>query len=222
MISDEMIKNAACEANEAILNSISEDENYNHTFSRDFDRRIAAVGKSANSSRSRKILSIAAGIILVLAITGGMVLAISPEARAAVKLSWNRIVGDDGWPTYFCDDIADEDESVSYELTWVPNGYKLVSKDDKFCTIEYRDNDNILTFSYSNSSVDFVSSVKCESHEVEVCGVIGSIYTPVDNDFENSRKTLVFERNDALFILSADLSDDELINIAENIKIIEN
>lgn len=215
MISDNDLKIAAEKASTAILETLPEVE---HEFSPEHERQIAAIGRKA---RIKKVLSAAAVILLVIIAGGVGVLTFSPEARAELESTWNRIIGNDGWPSY----INVEEASASalmYRPTWLPEGYEVLSENADFGIIEYRNGLSAITYGCTSSSADFLSAVECTSHEVTVGGTTATVYVPVENEFYYSKKTLAFIKGGCLITITADLDEPELIKIAESVKLSDN
>lgn len=200
MISDNDLKIAAEKASTAILEALPEVE---HEFSPEHERQIAAIGRKA---RLKKVLSAAAVILLVIIAGGVGVLTFSPEARAELESTWNRLIGNDGWPSY----INGEEASASalmYRPTWLPDGYEKLNENADFGIIEYRNG---------------LSAIECTSHEVTVGGTTATVYVPVENEFNYTRKTLAFIKGGCLITIAADLDEPELIKIAESVKLSDN
>lgn len=215
MISDNDLKIAAEKASTAILAALPEAE---HEFSPEHERQIAAIGRKA---RLKKVLSAAAVILLVIIAGGVGVLTFSPEARAELESTWNRLIGNDGWPSY----INGEEASASalmYRPTWLPDGYEKLNENADFGIIEYRNGLSAITYGSTSSSADFLSAVECTSHEVTVGGTTATVYVPVENELYYSKKTLAFIKGGCLITITADLDEPELIKIAESVKISEN
>ena len=215
MISDNDLKIAAEKASTAILETLPEVE---HEFSPEHERQIAAIGRKA---RLKKVLSAAAVILLVIIAGGVGVLTFSPEARAELESTWNRLIGNDGWPSY----INGEEASASalmYRPTWLPDGYEVLSENADFGIIEYRNGLSAITYGCTSSSADFLSAVECTSHEVTVGGTTATVYVPVENEFNYTRKTLAFIKGGCLITITADLDEPELIKIAESVKLSDN
>lgn len=212
MISDNDLKIAAEKASTAILETLPEAE---HEFSPEHERQIAAIGQKA---RLKKVLSAAAVILLVIIAGGVGVLTFSPEARAELESTWNRLIGNDGWPTY----VNGEEASTSalvYRPTWLPDGYEKLNENADFGIIEYRKGLAAITYGCTSSSEDFLSAVECTSHKVTVGGTTATVYVPVENELYYSKKTLAFLKGGCLITITADLSEPELIKIAESVKI---
>lgn len=64
-----------------------------------------------------------------------------------------------------------------------------------------------------------LSAVECTSHEVTVGGTTATVYVPVENEFNYTRKTLAFIKGGCLITIAADLDEPELIKIAESVKL---
>ncbi len=212
MISDNDLKIAAEKASTAILAALPEVE---HEFSPEHERQIAAIGRKA---RLKKVLSTAAVILLIIIAGGIGVLTFSPEARAELESTWNRLIGDDGWPTYINGKKASA-PALMYRPTWLPEGYEVLSENADFGIIEYRNGLSAITYGCTSSSADFLSAVECTSHEVTVGGTTATVYVPVENEFNYTRKTLTFIKGGCLITIAADLDEPELIKIAESVKL---
>lgn len=179
MISDNDLKIAAEKASTAILEALPEAE---HEFSAEHERKIAAIGRKA---RLKKALSTAAVILLIIIAAGAGVLTFSPEARAGLESTWNRLIGNDGWPTY----INGEEVNASaliYCPTWLPDGYEKIDE-----------------------NADFGSTT-------------ATVYVPVENEYNYTKKTLAFIKGGCLITITADLSEPKLIKIAESVKLSDN
>lgn len=223
MISEERLRISAEEAALSVLESISRFEAGRHDFSLNFDLKISRLTGSAFKKIAKKTLRIAAIIAISLSVTCAGVIAVSPEARATVTSYWHKIIGDDGWPTYANDELKTDGKTADnrYCLSWVPDGYELLAEDEDMSTAEYGNGKEFISFSYTSESLDFLSAVECKSYNVCVNGASGTMYVPVENEYDYRVKTLIFEKSGVLFTVSADLSDSDLIKIAENIKMEE-
>lgn len=109
-----------------------------------------------------------------------------------------------------------------YRPTWLPDGYEKLNENADFGIIEYRNGTYAITYGCTSSSEDFLSTVECTSHEVTVGGTTATVYVPVENEFNYTRKTLAFIKGGCLITITADLDEPELIKIAESVKISEN
>ncbi len=214
MISDNDLKIAAEKASAAILEALPEVE---HEFSPEHERKIAAIGRKA---RLKKVLSTAAVILLVIIAGGVGVLTFSPEARAGLESTWNRLIGNDGWPSYINGET--NTSAIMYRPTWLPDGFEKLNENADFGIIEYRNGLAAITYGCTSSSEDFLSAVECTSHEVTVGGTTATVYVPVENELNYTKKTLAFIKGGCLITITADLSEPELIKIAESVKLSEN
>lgn len=216
MISDNRLREAAKKASDAILASLPDTE---HDFSTQYDGKISRIGRK---SRLKKTLATAAVVLLVVVIGGVGILTVSPEARAGLESSWCRLTGEDGWPTFINGKDTDNEAKLLYLPTWFPNGYSKISEDKDFATVVYSNDANSITYTCAKQSTDFLCPVECKMHEVTVGTAVGTVYVPVENEMGYIKKTLTFEKGGCLITITADLSEQELIRIAESVKIIDN
>lgn len=214
MISDDRLREAAEKASDAILASLSDTE---HDFSAHCDGKISRIGRS---SRLKKALSTAAIVLLVIAVGGVGVLTVSPEARAGLESSWCRLTGEDGWPTLINGKDTGENAKLLYLPTWLPDGYAKISEDNDFATVVYMNGTDTITYTCDIQSTDFLCPVECKSHEVTVGTATGTVYVPTENEMGYTKKTLTVEKGGCLITVTADLSEQKLIKIAESVKII--
>ena len=216
MISDDRLREAAGKASDAILASLPDTE---HDFPAHCDGKILRIGRK---SRIKKALSTAAVVLLVIALGGIGVLTFSPSARAGLESSWSRLTGDDGWSTFINGNDADKEAKLLYLPTWLPDGYAKTSVDEDFATIVYMNGNDAITYTCDTQSTDFLSAVECRSHELAVGTAVGTVYVPVENELGYTKTTLVLEKGGCLITITADLSEQELVKIAESVKITDN
>ena len=214
MISDNRLREAAEKASDAILASLTDTE---HDFRAQYDGNISHLGRK---SRLKKALSTAAIVLLAIVFGGIGVLAVSPEARAGLESSWCRLTGEDGWPTFINGKAADDEAKLLYLPTWLPDGYAKISEDNDFATIVYMNGTDTITYTCDTQSTDFLCPIECKSHEVTVGTATGTVYVPTENEMGYTKKTLTFEKGGCLITVTADLSEQELVKIAESVKII--
>ena len=86
-VSDEALRRAAAELAEARIAAQPSPEECGHEFSPAFQRAMEKLlQKGKRRAVWRRVASIAASLLLVLAIGGGIVLAVSPEAKAVSNI----------------------------------------------------------------------------------------------------------------------------------------
>lgn len=89
MISEEMLKKAAAEADQAIRDSLPAPADCKHEFSPSFQRKMRRTFRKANHPVIYKLPKYAACFVLVIALAGGTWLTVDVEARAAF-FAWVR------------------------------------------------------------------------------------------------------------------------------------
>ena len=89
MISEEMLKKAAAEADQAIRNSLPAPADCKHEFSPSFQRKMRRIFRKANHPVIYQLPKYAACFVLVVALAGGTWLTVDVEARAAF-FAWVR------------------------------------------------------------------------------------------------------------------------------------
>lgn len=118
----------------------------------------------------------------------------------------------------------EEGKSASLPLrpTWMPKGYDIISEEGEFGTIVYMNDTDTVTYTCSKQSEEFMCPVELNSHKVTVNGTAAQILVPVENKFGYVKKTLTMEKDGNFITITADLSEQELIKIAESVKISDN
>lgn len=104
----------------------------------------------------------------------------------------------------------------SLNVNYVPDGFKLVEKDtNKFGYIyEYRHNDKIFTVEKTMIDIQInFDTEKYGSEEIEISGIKAICYRPDDDIYG-----IIFNNGEYVFSISGNLSKDELVKIAQNIK----
>lgn len=164
--------------------------------------------------------SIAACILLGLFLTGTLVLAFSPEARAAV-LGWTRR-GSGYWYEYRFEGSQPHAESADYAPTWVPEGYQLTDFFDsgrmKVYFYETAQGQAFSILCHTNMQENEggigVSTEGCDEKEVTINGLPGILYRSHDEAVSSG---LIWS-DDALgnlFIINGFLSEEDMIRCAE-------
>ena len=124
MISNLLLRQATEEYHEEAMSAIPTENEIDHVFSDRFEENMKSVIKKNNHPQLKRVLRMAASFALVILLTGGSVMALSPTARAAV-MGW--LFGQDG-TTFSYTSMGEESESdvyYKYELPQIPEGYYL-------------------------------------------------------------------------------------------------
>lgn len=220
-MNEEELSRAAARAAELLNEALPKPEDCNHTFSPRFRRKMRYLLFRQNHPVLMRGLQSAAVLFLTITILFGSLLTVSTDAREFVS-GWVKTRIETIYHFYYEGDAAQAD-STEYVLGWIPDGYTLVE------TVEfpgqriynYADADKkwYLSFTYSVDSSDadiFLLNADCTQKEVTVNGIPATLYIPLNDD--NSPDIIWEDREKGvLFILTAHVSEDVLIKMAENI-----
>ena len=122
MISEEMIKNAATEADQAIRDSLPAPAKCEHKFSPLFQRKMCRSFRMVKHPVIYKLPRYAACFVLAAALASGTWL--TAEARTAF-FAWMREQYEAFVEYRFTGEASQENDSADYELTWLPEGFSL-------------------------------------------------------------------------------------------------
>lgn len=223
MISDERLREAARKAEESLLASLPEPEECEATFSPEFERKMEKLIRRTKPPVRHRIMKAVACFLLVVLVGAGSVLTFSMEARAAF-VSWVKEVYETQIIYRFFQNSEETSDSVIYQPTWVPSGYKLTleSVSDGPSTIEYRDDsDNRIVFTYFQNTSALVFQIEQDStdiyKQVSVNGITAELY--LDQD-EGNTNVLIWtdEGSDTVFRILAPFGEVELIEMAESVE----
>lgn len=230
MLTDAILKEAAAEAERFRLSIVPEDGEP-HVFSKRFERKMQKLIRRANHPIRYQVMRIAAAVVLVIATLFGAVMAISPEARAAVvgwiKETFGVYAQYSNEQTYGSDETdsgnntpkATKDE---YHLAVVPEGYrelKVVDKIDGKAYLYVNDLGKVLQFTYScGAKIDslFIKTEHYEQYSAFVDETPADIYIAIK---ENETSIIVWRDPNADVLLHVFAMADmvELIEIAETV-----
>lgn len=124
MISNEFLRQATEEYLEESMSRIPEENEIDHVFSDRFEKKMISVIRKNNHPPLKRIRRMAASFALVILITGGSVIAVSPTARAAV-MGW--MFGQEADAYVYRSTGTDTNSSTitTYDFAEVPDGYTL-------------------------------------------------------------------------------------------------
>lgn len=220
MITDEMISQAAGELAYAMNKSLPEPGECNHQFSAGFERKIKRLMRRADYPGMYRVFRAVASIILVISIGFASLLAISPEARAAV-FGWVRRQYESFYEFYF-EGEPEVSGEVRYCPQWIPEGYELESAQEIVGGERYiysNKNGQSILFSYmsaSESSKLYAEGAGCTQFDVEINGNHGEVFTS-DNPEESNLIVWTDSETGILLYLNAILDKDSLVTFAENV-----
>ena len=218
MISDALLREAAAEAEVCLLANLPEIQP--HEFSAGFERKMKRLISRVNHPIRHQVLRYAAAVLLAILTLFGAVIAVSPEARAAVV----------GWVKSTFYEFVEYSNSGTttpgandYHLTYIPDGYALLDVVDTISekTYVYADaSGRVLRFSYSiggNSSSLFVDAERYQHSIAFVHGIEADVYLAESDDGAN---VIVWSdaEADVIFRVHAIIDRDELVKISESVR----
>lgn len=227
MITEEILKAAAVEADQVILESLPAPEECEREFSHSFQKKIRRISHRANHPVFYKLAKNVACFVLAVILTGGVWLTVDAEAREAL-IRWVKEV----YSTYAAyhfegtsskEPTSETQISKEYTLAWIPDGYTELDRYDigagtTVCYIDEKD--QMLTFIYVfNSSAAYSLFLDTSNYTVQST-YVGDV--PADFYLSNSpdvSSSIVWTSPDGetAFYLSGFFSKEELIDMAENV-----
>ncbi len=228
-ISDAMLASALIRVKNYDISSIPDDSEIDHTFSKDFEKRmdklIASFDKKEKSiSFFRNALSRAAVIILTLCIGAFSLIMISPQARADFK---NAVM--EFYETHIKFYFATADETSidfrNYEsiyADYIPQGFTLKEKNEEYEAVGYRyeNTDKNLTYDIYVSLNDGLSVLtdkdKENIREIRISGRDAYLISG-ENDGK-PYSTLIITGNKITVTVYGQLTEEEIIKIGESVK----
>ena len=140
MITDEMLRNAATIADATLLDMLPDEKTCLHTFSPSFEQKMHKLARRARHPLFYQTMQRAACFIFVLVLSGSTWLAANADALTPLW-DWIRESYESLFAYYFSADI-DLEDTQRYALSWVPEGYTMLS------TVELNGN---ITVQYENA-----------------------------------------------------------------------
>lgn len=225
MLTDAILKEATAEAERFRLSIVPEDGEP-HVFSKRFERKMQKLIRRANHPIRYQVMRTAAAIALAILTLFGAVMAVSPEARAAV-IGW--IKETFGVYTHYSSDTTNAEDTntdpvkCEYRFSALPEGYmELMVKDiEGGKTYLYGDDSgNILQFTYTydpeNNSL-FVRTDDCKHYSGFVNNLPADIYI---SSKENETNAIIWQDlQEGVFFEIHTMSDQAgLIALAETVE----
>ena len=166
---------------------------------------------------------------LIFIVGFGMLMTVSTEARAAVW-GWVREFAGGVHYKYFFEGDAigttEEDAgTLKYYPGWLPEGTEYVTTIEEFggeIHIYTNENDALIRFSYSTDpkGVTYIDGVEYSQKSVTVNGCAGTIYL-APNEGQTNSIIWTDDSIPVIFFFAADCSEEDLIKVAENVKLVE-
>lgn len=219
MISDELLRTAAGELGDCMLDCLPPEEDYR--FSSRFQRKMRHLRFRADHPIAHALTSYAA-ILLVLLTAFATLMVASPTVRAAV-LEWSRKIYHGG-SIYSYEGQLPVQERNEYYLSQIPEGYVLHSIEEQPAGITYcylNTSGKSLIFSYhygSDHNQIYYDTREHEHRTVSLGQVTADIYLST-TVYNNNQIMWIDANGSALFWISYCGNVDELVTLAENVKI---
>lgn len=223
MITDEALRAALEEVDNAILASLPKPSECEHQFSARFEKRMRKVRRRAKHPTVYKVLRQVACFLLAILILFSSVMVFSSEARAAV-VDWIKEQFESFYHYFFVGGSSSESgERTEYELGWVPDGYQYLTShvsENKRTILYANEYGQLLQFSYIFGSEDnpmYAKENEYTHKTVQVTGKSGDLYLSIDTA-ESNGLVWAEDDSDVLFCISAFCTEYELIRIAEGVQ----
>lgn len=123
MITEEMLRIAAAEADQAIRDSLPHPADCDHQFSPRFERKMKRVIRRGRHPVAYKFLHRAACLLVVVTLVGASWLTVDAEARGAF-FAWVRQQYENFVEYRFEGLAPDEEMTTNFAPTWLPEGYE--------------------------------------------------------------------------------------------------
>lgn len=225
MITEEKMKAAAEEAAQVLLESLPEEAAFQHTFSKQFTKKMKKLVWGKKHPVIYYGAKSVACVLGVLLLSGTLLLTCSEDARAAVRGWFKELHGEAYFGYYFEGQSSAGKNLTVYEVSCLPEGYLFYEKQDSQnrTTVLYKDSAGYLAeFTYMTVDDKAVSGVAIgadnqnyEYVEVEIGGHRADCYISTDDAHTSS--IVWSNEKDIFFVLSARLEKEALIKWAESV-----
>ena len=219
MISNEFIRQATEEYLEESMPAIPTENEIDHVFSDRFEKNMKSVIRKNNHPQLKRVLRMAASFALVILISGGSVMALSPTARAAVK-GW--LFGQEGTVfSYTSIGTKTESEvSYKYDLAVIPEGYVLWQEivDETQSIMLYAEEETGLLLKLTATPNDgtgamFLITTTDQKETVQIGDITADFY-PSESEDSSPGLAWIDPDNDYLICLDGFFCQEELIDMA--------
>lgn len=221
MISEEMLKKAAAEADQAIRDSLPAPAECEHEFSPSFQRKMRRTFRKAKHPVIYKLPKYAACFVLVVVLASGTWLTVDAEARAAF-FAWVREQYEAFVEYRFIGEAPQKYEIVEYELTWLPEGYSETESHilaGSSITVYKNKAGRIIQFSYSqggDATSLFVQSNYSKIITIELENVVAEYYEAEEQSDANALAWMS-EDGEIMFCITAFEPKEVLVKMAESV-----
>lgn len=181
------------------------------------DASIQKLCRKAAHPYFRKFLHSAAALLLAAATAGGMLLATSPQARAAFW-GWVKEISRNTISYQYSGGTVKNTHSLHYALSSIPSGYTeyLASPQDGFLIYE-NENGELLNFIYVEKTDETSLTIGSEALPRTIT-VNGRPAELIPSSGTDAPAIVWTDEYDTLLTISGFFSEEELIHLAEGVK----
>jgi len=194
-----------------------------HEFSPQYKKkRRKIINSVGRKNRIKKYKHIAVRSVISVAAAFGLVFGVlltQPEVYAAVQNVIRNVFDKYDKYEYVSEELTVENFDDSFRLGYVPDGYLLSNGfySPAYVRLTYTNENNEILFTYGIAD-SLSASYDNEHNSFETFSADGIEYYYYKSNDEDFYSTLLWYENGYAFSLDAQLSKDELVKIAENIK----
>lgn len=219
MISDEILRNAATEAGEALMDSLPPDNQCVHPCSKRHKRAAARLDRRANHPHLYRMRNRAAGILLALFLTSAVWLSVDAHVREAV-FGWIRYAYETFFVYRYARGTPADAKQSDYQPTELPPDWAEVDRwtDESGGTVLYNDGTNgLYHFTYTWAERGTPVVIETYAPKVTYVHQMPADYYEKYEESENALLVWQDKKTGVFFALSAALSQEEMIEIAESV-----
>ena len=221
MISEERLRIALDIYTEARMAALPDPKDCYHQFSPRFERKMRKVFRIAKYPVAYKALQRAACLLLVLLALLGSIIAVNPEARAAV-INWVKEQFGQFTHYYHSGETTPEPiERTQYELGWLPEGYVLLDSvpgENSEALVYINESNQFIQFQYFFAASDgpFIGGKEYTHKTILLGSYTADLYLPLN---ANSGSVIVWTDPESkmLFYISAFATEEDLVQMATGI-----
>lgn len=223
---DEEIRIAAVKVRDAMLQSLDKDLGPHHIFSESFQIRMKALFHvDERRIRTRRALQHVAVFLIGVFLTGALLLAFNPSARADfsrwIKSTYEKSFFYDFFSRKSDETVDLKTDLLDVEFSWLPSDFsieELYSDPYKKTLLLSNDTESIILNYWIENDIDHIEvfSVDYTQETVEIHGNEADFYCSVEEDKDN---VLIWVDEDARIVynLFSKRSKEIMIKIAEGI-----
>ncbi len=222
-ITEDMLRNAAAEVREAMLDSLPPQEDMNHVFSRRFERKMNRLIQKQKGGH--QTLQRIAAVFLALLLGGGIWLTVDADASAAFR-KWVQNVYENSIVYRFFNRTEEISPLGQYRMMWIPEGYEEneINISNFYVVIEYGNKEGEKLYLHytklsERSQFETILDEMMGPVEVTVDDMWGMFYQSKTPTHFN--ELLWFDdEHDIAFQLSSSLDQSVMLHIAENVYLV--